>query len=102
MCEYRRLQLFAPMRSRRAGRISADRFHTVRNYFPAPGQPAPAILPCRTHKPLGGVWTSTYTPDAATESDWVRFCQLEHPDWIPAFGYLYRPVAGVRLYAIDL
>jgi hypothetical protein len=52
-------------------------------------------------KPYGGVWTSTYTPHASTESDWVRFCHESHPDWIPAYGYLYAPVPGVKIYTID-
>ena len=45
------LQLFAPWRSRRAGRIRKEKLHPVGNYHD---------LPCG--KSSGGVWTSTYTP----------------------------------------
>lgn len=33
-------------------------------------------------------------------SDWLRFCREEHPDFIPAFGYLYQPITGVKIYEI--
>jgi hypothetical protein len=84
------LQLFAPYRSRRAGRIRPARFQGMGNWHGGP-----------CGKPRGGVWTSTYTPHAPTESDWVRFCQESHPDWIPAHGYLYAPASGVKIYRID-
>lgn len=84
------LQLFAPWRSRRAGRIRKEKLHPVGNYHD---------LPCG--KPSGGVWTSTYTPLEKTESDWLRFCTQEHPYWIPAYGYLYSPDPAARLFTID-
>lgn len=84
------LQLFAPYRCRRAGRICQGRLHPVGNYHDKP-----------SGKPFGGVWTSTYTPDAPSESDWVRFCQQEHSDWIPAYGYLYNVDSAANLLVLN-
>jgi len=28
-------------------------------------------------KPVGGMWTSTFTPDADHDSDWIRWCSTE-------------------------
>ena len=36
------------------------------------------------------------------DSDWLRFCQNEHPDFIPAFGYLYAPIDGLKIYTISM
>ena len=33
-------------------------------------------------KPVGGLWTSTYTPEEEYPSAWVEWCVREEPEWI--------------------
>ncbi len=91
----RQLQLFAPYRCRRAGRIRAEKVRCIANYEL---KTAEGIF--SNTKPWGGIWTSTYTPHLSACSDWLRFCEEGHPDFIPAFGYLYKPIAKLAIYTI--
>jgi len=34
-------------------------------------------------KPIGGLWTSTYTPNSEYPSAWVRWCSYEQPEKFP-------------------
>jgi len=52
-------------------------------------------------KPIGGLWTSTYTPDEEYCSDWIRWCAYEMPEWLTGECYVLYPRKDARIYTID-
>ena len=52
------------------------------------------------NKPNGGLWTSTYQRET-DDSDWLEWCKVEQPDWIPETRWLLYPKDGLRILRID-
>ncbi len=80
-------------------------FLATQLYAAKNGIPLPEVLcPIRNRdwvKPAGGVWTSTYTPEKEHTSDWVCWCALMRPEWIPKSGFLYRVSPRAKIVEID-
>lgn len=49
----------------------------TRGDFPDPERFEPVDNGHLEVKPYGGLWTSTYTPEAEHETDWLRWCSTE-------------------------
>jgi len=53
-------------------------------------------------KPLGGLWTSTYTPEKRYPSAWIEWCVHEMPQWLEDINcFLLVPREDARVYVID-
>ena len=53
-------------------------------------------------KPLGGLWTSTFTPEKRYPSAWIEWCVHEMPQWLEGINcFLLTPRADARVYIID-
>jgi len=52
-------------------------------------------------KPMGGLWTSTFTPDREYCSDWIEWCCSEMPEWVSGECYLIKPSNDVKVYEIN-
>lgn len=51
-------------------------------------------------KPKGGMWTSTYTPDAKYDSDWIRWCSTEG-FYSGCHKWLMNPKPDVSVLVVD-
>lgn len=54
------------------------------------------------NKPVGGLWSSPYTPGKKYISDWDRFCKEENfdkEDW--SKGIIFKLKDNARIYTID-
>ena len=53
-------------------------------------------------KPVGGLWTSTYTPEEEYPSAWVEWCVREEPEWIKDVNFFLLVLKdNARVYVID-
>jgi len=52
-------------------------------------------------KPIGGLWTSTFTPYEKWCSAWVEWCVSEMPEWLTTECYVLYPRTDARIYIID-
>ena len=53
-------------------------------------------------KPVGGLWTSTYTPEEEYQSAWIEWCIREEPEWIKDVNFfLLVPKEDAQIYVID-
>jgi len=53
-------------------------------------------------KPIGGLWTSTYTPNSEYPSAWVRWCSYEQPEWIKDVNFfLLIPKENINVFIIN-
>ena len=52
-------------------------------------------------KPTGGLWTSTFTPNAKWCSAWVAWCATEMPDWLTDNCCVLYPRKEARVYTIN-
>jgi len=54
-----------------------------------------------SNKPVGGCWTSTFTPDAEWCSDWLEWCSVEEPDWLTGNCEVLIPKDNVRVFVLN-
>jgi hypothetical protein len=56
------------------------------------------------NKPEGGLWTSTFKPNAKWCSDWLEWCASEMPEWLPESEdccWVLFPSKSARIVEID-
>ena len=53
------------------------------------------------NKPLGGLWSSTYTPYKHHQSDWIEWCTWDMPEWIGRDNILLEIKDDARIYRIN-
>ena len=54
-----------------------------------------------SNKPLGGLWTSSLTPDSEWCSDWVDWTARNMPSWLTEECYVLIPREDAKLLVID-
>jgi hypothetical protein len=59
------------------------------------------IINRESNKPLGGLWSSTYTPDRDHQSEWIEWCAWDMPEWIGHDNMLLEIKDDARIYKID-
>jgi len=67
--------------------LDLSKFQKVENYLP--------------NKPIGGLWTSTYTPDEEYCSEWIEWLCFNAPEWVTGNCYLLIPEDNIKVYEID-
>ena len=78
--------------SKKFQRLTRIRIDPVRNdiYFPP--------------KPLGGLWTSTFTPNYTFCSGWLSWCSTNMPKWLPESEnccWVLIPSPNAKIYEVD-
>jgi len=78
--------------SRKSQKFTRVRIKPIRNDISFPS------------KPLGGLWTSTFTPNDTLCSDWLSWCYTNMPEWLPESDsccWVLFPSPNARIYEVD-